>query len=64
MNREMPYNFTPPYNNNDFNNYNERLNNIEKKLKMLEKKVEILENNKVYPTMPYNIPNFPNNYMM
>ena len=61
MNNQMP-NYMPPF-NMDINNDFKRIDDLEKRIKKLEKKVEIIENNKVYP-MPFNFPNFPNNYMM
>lgn len=60
MNNQMP-NFMPPFNMN-INNDLSRIDELEKRVRKLEKKVEILESRKAYP--PFNIPNFPNNYMM
>ena len=68
MNNQMPNGFMPNFNQfeqNEIKRIYERIDSLEKKVNRLEKKVQILENNNVYP-MPYNynIPGFPNNYMM
>ena len=70
MNNQMPMGYMPNYNNqfdqNDYRKLCDKVENLEKKVNKLEKKVQILENNNVYP-MPYNnynMPGFPNNYMM
>lgn len=65
MNNQMPYGFMPPFNyeQGEIKQINDRLNTLEKKVNKLEKKIEILENNNINKP-PYNIPGFPNNYMM
>ena len=67
MNNQMPMGYMPNYNQpNELDRINDKLNNLEKRINKLEKKIQILDNNNMYP-MPfnnYNIPGFPNNYMM
>jgi hypothetical protein len=66
MNNQMPYGFFPPFNfeQNEIKQINDRLNNLEKKVNKLEKKIEIMEGNNVNKNPNYNMPGFPNNYMM
>ena len=66
MNNQMPYGFFPPFNyeQGEIRQINERLTNLEKKVNKLEKKIEIMENNNINKVPNYNMPGFPNNYMM
>ena len=65
MNNQMPGFMPNPFEQNEINKINDKLNLLEKRVNKLEKKLQVMENNNVYP-MPYNynIPGFPNNYMM
>jgi len=58
MNRETPINYLSQYNGQ--NNIYERLNMLEKRINNLEKKINMLENS----IMPYNMPSYPNNYLI
>jgi hypothetical protein len=61
MNNQMPMGYIPPFKEqNDFNKILDKLNILERKVNKLEKKLSILENN----IMSYNIPNYPNNYLI
>ena len=61
----MPFGYMPPFNveQNEIKRLSDKVDNLEKRLNKLEKKIEALEKNNAFP-MPYNMPNFPNNYMM
>ena len=66
MNNQMPMGYMPNYNqSNELDRINDKINGLEKRVNKLEKKIQILDNNNMYP-MPYNynMPGFPNNYMM
>lgn len=63
MNNQMPYGFMPPFNQNEIQQLSDKINYLEKKVNKLEKKIEIIENNNSYKPS-YNLPGFPNNYMM
>lgn len=63
MNNQMPYGFMPPFEQPEINKLNDKLDKLEKRVTKIEKKVQMLENNNVYP-MPFNMPNYPSNYMI
>ncbi len=71
MNNQMPYNYTPPFNeecncNKNIKQLSERIENLERKVKLLDRKISMLEQQYNYSNIgaiPYN-QNFPNNYMM
>lgn len=61
MNKDMPMGYRPQFNQqNDYNGIYNKLNMLERKINKLENKINMLEKN----IMPYNIPSYPNNYLI
>lgn len=61
MNNQMSMGYMPPFKEqNEFNKVLNKLNILERKVNKLEKKLSFLESN----IMPYNMPNYPNNYLI